>query len=152
MSFIRGQMFTWPTKSRELWRSFMCCIFSDLAVDSISHNTSYRMISQSLEGAKSVVRILQLLWDFAGFSAVFLSRGLPSCKARRASNFPIVRLRDFARSFDKISYTILNRSPGILAIRPERPIYDSVMFPCQPKQLIMGIICDVDAMLYTLVG
>ena len=114
----------------------------DVAIDSISHNTSYGMILQSIEGAKSVV--FKLLWDVAGFSAAFLSRGLPNCKARRASNYPIVRLRDLARSSDKASYTILNPSPGILANRPERPIYDSVMFPYEPKQLILGTICDVD--------
>ena len=101
----------------------------DVAVDSISHNTSYGMILQSIEGAKSV--IFQLLWDVSGFSAVFLSRGLPNCKARRASNYPIVRLRDLARSSDKTSYTILNPSPVVreltgVPVHPPREWYHFV--------------------------
>ena len=145
MSLIRGRLFTWPQISCELSRPFICYIFSDVAVNSIWYNTSYRMISQSIEGAKSVVRIFHLFWDFASFSAVFLSRGLSNCKAIRAFNHPILRLRDFTRSFDKTYYTILNRFPCILADRPEIPIYDSVMFLCQPKHLILGTTCDVDA-------
>ena len=34
--------------------------------DSTSHKASYRKISQSLEGARSVVRVFHLLWNLAG--------------------------------------------------------------------------------------
>ena len=54
-----------------------------LGTDSISHQTSYRKISQSPEGARSVVRVFQLLGNLSGALALLLPRSLPKLKAIR---------------------------------------------------------------------
>ena len=49
--------------------------------DSTSHKTSYRKIPQSLQGARSGVKMLVLLWNLAGISAAVLPRYLPNFRA-----------------------------------------------------------------------
>ena len=58
----------------------------DQGGDSISHKTSYFKISQSLEGARSVVRIIQLLRHLAAASAALLPRRLQNFKAIKHFN------------------------------------------------------------------
>ena len=79
---------------------------------SISDKTCFRKISQSLEAAKFVFRIVQSLWNLTGTSAALLPMCLSSSKAMRWFKLPISRLRDFTRSYDKTSYWILKRDPG----------------------------------------
>ena len=79
---------------------------------SIFDKTSYRKISQSLEAAKFVFRIVRSLWNLTGTSAAMLPMCLSNFKAMRQSKLPISRLRDFTRSYEKTSYRILKRGPG----------------------------------------
>ena len=68
---------------------------------SISDKTSHFIISQCLEAARFVFRIVRLPWNLTGTSAV----------AMRWFKLPISRLRDFTRSYDKTSYRILKGVP-----------------------------------------
>ena len=76
---------------------------TDLRGDSISRKTPYLKISQSLEGTRSVVSIIQLLWNLADVSAALLLSRLSNFKAIQIFWHPISRLWDFARSYDKNS-------------------------------------------------
>ena len=73
----------------------------------MSDKTSDFMISQSLEAARFVLRIVQSFSNLTGTSTAVM----PMCLSN-LPNLPISRLRDFARSYDKTSYRILNRGPG----------------------------------------
>ena len=74
---------------------------------SISDKTSYRKISQSLEVARFVFRIVRSLWNLTGTSAALLPMCLSNFKAIRQFKEPISGLRDFTRSYDKTSFRIL---------------------------------------------
>ena len=80
-----------------------CNSLEDLGTVSISDQT-YRKISQSLEAARFVFRIVRSLWNLAGTSAALLPRCMSNLKAIRTFWLPISRLRDFTRSHDKMQY------------------------------------------------
>ena len=71
--------------------------------------TSYCKISQSLEAARFVFRIVRSLWNLTDTSAALLPTSLSNFRAIRKFNQPISRIRDFTRSYDKTSYRILKR-------------------------------------------
>ena len=79
---------------------------------SISEKTSFRKISWSLEVARFVFRIVRSLWNLTGTSAALLPMCLSKFKAIRQFKVPISWLRDFTRSYDKMSFLILRRGPG----------------------------------------
>ena len=78
---------------------------------SIFDKTSYRKISQSLEAARFLFRIVRSLWNLTGTSAALLPMCLSNFIAMRWSKLPIARLRDFMRSYGKTSYRVLKRGP-----------------------------------------
>ena len=80
---------------------------------SISEKTSFRKISLSLEVARFVSRIVRSLWNLTGTSAALLPMCLSNFKAIRQFKVPISWLRDFTRSYEKTSFRILRRGPGI---------------------------------------
>ena len=86
---------------------------------SISDKTSYFKISWSLEAARFVIRIVRSLWNLAGTSAAPLPKCLSNFKVKRKLKLRISRLRDFTRSYDKTSYLILKRGPGVPTIYPD---------------------------------
>ena len=73
---------------------------------SISDKTSYRNISQSLEGERFECRTVQAL----------LPMCLSNFEAMWWFKLPISRLRDFTRSYDKTSYWILKRGPVLSTV------------------------------------
>ena len=84
----------------------------DKGTISVSHKTSYRKILHSLKGARSVIEMLVSLWNLAVASSAVLSRHLPTFRAIGKISPPISCLRFFARSYDKMSFVILNWSPA----------------------------------------
>ena len=84
---------------------------------SISEKTSYRKVSWSLEAARFVFRIVRSLWNLTGTSAALLPMCLSNFKAMRQFKVPISWLRDFTRSYDKTSFRILRRGPGLNSSR-----------------------------------
>ena len=69
-----------------------CCLLAAWRMPvahSTSRQTSYRKISQSFKGARSVIKVFPSLWNLAGAS-----------KTIQAFKHPISRLRDIARSND----------------------------------------------------
>ena len=84
---------------------------------SISENTSFRKISLSLEAARFVFRIVRSLWNLTGTSTAVLPMCLSNFKAIRQFKVPISWLRDFTRSYEKTSFRILRRGPGVYALR-----------------------------------
>ena len=91
---------------RSTWR------YKDQGPVSISDKTSYRKISQSLEAAIFVFIILRSFRNSTGTSAAMLQTCLSNFKAMRQFKLPISRLRDFTRSYDKMSYPILKWGPA----------------------------------------
>ena len=79
----------------------------------ISEKTSYRRISWSLEATRFVFRIVPSFWNLTGTSAALLPMCLSNFKAIRQFKVPISWLRDFTRSYEKTSFRILRRGPGI---------------------------------------
>ena len=80
---------------------------------SISDKTSYGKISQRLVVARFVFRIVRSLCNLTDISSVLLPMGLSNFRAIRRFKLPISWLSDFARSYDKTSYKILKRGPGV---------------------------------------
>ena len=68
---------------------------------SISDNTSYRKISQSLEAARFVFRIVHSLRNLTGTSATLLPTCLSNLKAMLLFKLPISQLRIFTKSYDR---------------------------------------------------
>ena len=83
----------------------------------ISHTTSYCKISQNLEAARFVFRIVRSLWYLAGTSAALLPISLSNFKAIRSFKQLISRLRDFTGFYDKTSW-ILKQGNGFLQYIP----------------------------------
>ena len=81
---------------------------------SISEKTSYHKISWSLEATRFVFRIVRSLWNLTGTSAALLPMCLSNFKAIQQFKVPILWLRDFTRSYDKTSFRILRRGPGVI--------------------------------------
>ena len=79
---------------------------------SISDKTSDFRISQSLEAARFVLRIVQSFSNLTGSSTAVMPMCLSNFKAMRWFKLPISRLRDLVRSYDKTSYRKLKRGPG----------------------------------------
>ena len=79
---------------------------------SISEKTSFCKISSSLEAARFVFRIFRSLWNLTGTSAAVLPVCLSNFKAIRQFKVPISWLRDFTRSYEKMSFRILRRGPA----------------------------------------
>ena len=77
---------------------------------SISDKTSYCKISQSLEAARFVFRIVPSLWNLTGTSAAGLPKCLSNFKAMRKFELPISRLRDFTRSYVQKSFGYWNEA------------------------------------------
>ena len=79
--------------------------------DSTLKKTSYRKISQSLEGAILVFRVFQpllnLTWSLSGITAEATAR----CKAIQQFWYPIARVWGFAWSYDKSSRRLMKRGP-----------------------------------------
>ena len=86
---------------RSTWR------YKDQGPVSISDKTSYHKILQSLEAATFVLILLRSFWYLTDTSATMLPMCLSNFKAMRQFKLPISRLRDFTRSYDKTSYSIL---------------------------------------------
>ena len=85
---------------------------------SLSGKTSYRQISWSLEAARLDVAMVVSLWNLTGTSAALLPRYLPNFRAIGKVQTRISRLRDFARSCGKTSYSLVNRGPGWVSLNP----------------------------------
>ena len=79
---------------------------------SISDKTCYCKISQSLETARFVFRIVRPLWNLTDTSEAMLQMCLSNFKSIRWFKLPISQLRDFTRSYDKTSFRILKQDPG----------------------------------------
>ena len=73
---------------------------------------SYRKILRSLEAARLVFRIVRSLLNLTDTSATLLPRCLSNFKTIWWFKLTISRLRDFTRSYNKMSYCILKHSPG----------------------------------------
>ena len=80
---------------------------------SISEKTFFRKISLSLEAARFVIRIVRSLWNLTDTSAAVLPMCLSNFKAIRQFKIPISWLRDFTRPYEKTSFRILRRCPGV---------------------------------------
>ena len=91
------------------WQSPILWAFVNCASVSISDKTSYREISQSLEGARSDVQTFVSLWNLTGTSATVLPRCLSNFRAIGQFHIQISRLRGFVRSYNKTSYRILKQ-------------------------------------------
>ena len=70
-------------------------------------------LSHSLEAARFVFRIIRPLWNLTGISTALLPKCMPNFEAMWWFKLPISRLRDFMRFYDKTSYRILKRGPGV---------------------------------------
>ena len=79
---------------------------------SIFDKRSYWRISQSIETPRFISRIVWLLWNLTGTSAVVLPMSLAKYQKIRWFNLPILQLRDFTRHYDKTSSRILKQGPG----------------------------------------
>ena len=78
-----------------------------------------RLIVRSREVSKAtrfVFRIVRSLWNLTGISAALLPRRLSNFKAIRWYKLPISRLGNITRSYNKTSYRILKRGPGVWAL------------------------------------
>ena len=93
--------------------SCLCSVLWSQGPVSISEKTSFRKISKSLEATRFVFRIVRSLWNFIGTSAAVLPMCLSNFKAIRQFKVPISWLRDFTRSYEKTSFRILRRGPGV---------------------------------------
>ena len=91
--------------------------YCQLGLYSLSGKTSYRQISWSLEAARLDVAMVVSLWNLTSTSAAALPRYLPNFRAIGKVYTRISRLRDFTRSCVKTSYRLVNRGPGLLAVR-----------------------------------
>ena len=78
---------------------------------SLSGWTSCRKISRSLEAGRFRSRLFQSLWNLTGISAALLPRCLSNFKTIWSLWHPILRPRDFARSYGKTSVPLVNRGP-----------------------------------------
>ena len=103
----------WSYDPRIQWYKISTQLFRDiLGLYSLSRETSYHKISWSLEVARFGFKLFQSLWNLAGTSAALLPRCLSNFRAIRPLQYPISRLRDFARFGGKTSYRLVNRGPG----------------------------------------
>ena len=66
----------------------------------------------SLEAAIFIFRIVRSFWDLTGTLAAELSMYVSNFKAMWLLKLRVLRIRDFARSYDKTSLRILKRGPG----------------------------------------
>ena len=82
----------------------------------ISDETSYRQISQSLEDARSSVKMPLSFWHLTGTSTALLPRYLSNFRSIGQFWIQISRLRGFARSYDKTPYRVLKHGPGAVSI------------------------------------
>ena len=96
----------------ELWLS---CIQKVQGPVSISDKTSYCKISQSLEAARYLFRIVWSLSNVTGTSTTVLPICLSNFKAIRWFKLPISQFRDFTRSYVKTSYRILKQGAGYIS-------------------------------------
>ena len=95
---------------------------------SISEKTSFRKISWSLEAARFIFKIVRSLWNLTGTSAALLPMCLSNFKAIRQFKVPISWLRDFTRSYEKMSFRILRRGPVSVHQLPLRRSSDWIKF------------------------
>ena len=85
VSSFNTSHFPLPTEGfyQLVWLVFVNCLTRLVlkpGADSISHKTSYHKISQSLKGARSVVKVFQLLSNLVGVYAVLLLMYMPNFK------------------------------------------------------------------------
>ena len=94
----------------------------------ISDKASYCKISQSLEAARFVFRVVGSLWSLTGTTAAMLPTCLSNFKLMRQFKWQISRLQDFTRSHDKTSYRILKRNPDLNCNPPQIPSHVQVFY------------------------
>ena len=92
--------------------------------------TSYCKISQSLEAARFVFRIVRSLWNLTDTSAALLPTCLSNFRAIRKFNLPISRIRDFTRSYDKKSYRKLKRRVVVTLVKTQLTSLQHLVFSC----------------------
>ena len=80
---------------------------------SVSDKTSYCKISQILEAARFVFRIVWSLWKLINTLAAVLPMCLLTFRAMQWFKLPISWLRPFRRCYDKTSYQILRQCPCV---------------------------------------
>ena len=80
---------------------------------SLSDKMSYCGISWSLVTVKLEVYIMASLWKLTRTSAALQSRCLSDLRVIIQFRIQISQLRDFARSYNKMSYLILKQGPGL---------------------------------------
>ena len=97
---------------------------------SISDKMSCK-ISQRLEAARFVFRIVRSLWNLTGTLTALLPRCLSNFKVMWWFKLSISWLRDFTRSYDKTSNRILKRDPDHWLIFPSSPPTFSLILPSQ---------------------
>ena len=102
----------WNILCCETWSGWPGCARSQDPV-SLSDKMSYCGISWSLVTVKLEVYIMASLWKLTGTSAALLSRCLSDLRVIIQSRIQISQLRDFARSYNKMSYLILKQGPGL---------------------------------------
>ena len=80
---------------------------------SISKKTSYHKISWSLEVVRLIVWFIESLWILTSTSAALLPICLSNFRAIMQFYIQISQLKDFARSYNKMSYQILKQGPDL---------------------------------------
>ena len=112
---IKDKMITKAYLSIHL--SHMANLLIDLGSVSISEKTSYTNISESLEAARFLFRIVRSHWNLTGTSTAVLPKCQSNFKTMRKFGRSISWLRDLTRSYDKTPYRILKRGPAVIKLR-----------------------------------
>ena len=82
---------------------------------SIFHGASYDKISRKVKLQRLIVNLLVSLWNLTDGSAAMLPSRLSNFRAIGKLQTLISCLRDFARSYDKMSYHVLKPDPIVVA-------------------------------------
>ena len=103
------------TEDYKWWRQI--CVWGRYLDSGLtSDKTTYRKISQGLEGARSGVKMFVLLWNLAGSSAAVIARRVSHFEAIGQFHIQISWLSDFARSYNKIGRLIRYQNKALVVV------------------------------------